>query len=319
MQKISITQEELDLGEGLFDQYMQYVLHRLTAASCVPELAVFQAIEIVGNDGYLIKFGSDTDSAGISVANWIANNIGERQNISYCLPHVAYQIFGVNYFFRMPILRPDSMLLTQAVVDLTIDLEKRLPIQRVALIEHDYNEFYDALEKIVMLDPTTVIHLESAAQRIYEGEAHYALSRWESLHFVERAMKEVLEPLGIKESGRNGHDVAGLLHTRWKDIGKKSLPQPLLNDVNCSADIRYQRSPTSFVRAIRAHHASIRLAALIAQEMPAIPPMEDRMKISFKDLKRGASLFIARMLPALTRDQPPDRRVKIVRNQDHVD
>lgn len=316
VQKISITQEELDFGEGQFDQYMQYVLQRLTASSCVPELAVFQAIELVKKDGYSIRLGSDTDLSGVSVANWITNIFGERQNISYCLPYIAYQIYGVTYSLRMPILRPDSMLLTQAVVNLSPDLEGRLSVRQFAQIEKDYNEFYDALEKIARFDPTTVIHLESAAERIYAGQAHYALSHWESLHFVERAMKEILEPLGIKETGKNGHDIAGVLHNHWQNLGKKPLPQPLLDAVKCSADLRYQRSPTSFVRAIHAHHDSIRLAALIAEEVPPALPMEDRMTISLKDLTRGASLLIARTLPAFTRDQSPDRRVKIVSSHD---
>ncbi len=318
MQKVSITQDELDLGEGRFDQYMQYVLQRLSTASCMPELAVFQAVELVKKDGYLIKFGSNMSSSGVSVANWMANNFGERKNISYCLPHIAYQIYGVTYFLRMPILRPESLLLTQAVVDLTPDLERRLSVRQFSRIEEDYNDFYGALEKIVRFDSTTVIHLESAAQRIYEGSAHYALSRWESLHFVERALKEVLEPLGTKETGRNGHDIAGALHRHWQSNGKKPLPPSLLDSVKCSADIRYQRSPISFVRAINAHHDSIRLAALIANELPAAPPMEDKMTISLKDFMRGASLLIARILPALARDHLPTRRVKIIRSDDPV-
>lgn len=316
MQKISITQEELDLGEGQFDQYMQYVLQRLTASSCVPELAVFQAVDLVKKDGYSIRLGSDADSSGVSVANWITNNFGSRQNISWCLPRVAYQIYGVAYFLRMPILRPGSMLLTQAVVSLTPDLEGRLSVRQFAKIEKDYNEFYEALEKIAKFDPTTIIHLESAAQCIYTGQAHYALSQWESLHFVERAMKEILEPLGIKETGKNGHDIAGVLHTHWQSLGKEPLPQPLLDAVKCSADIRYQKSPASFVKAIHAHHDSIRLAALIARELPSASPMEDRVTISLKDLMQGASLLIARTLPAFARDQSTDRSVKIIRSHD---
>ncbi|MEO3715613.1 hypothetical protein [Roseateles flavus] len=312
MQKVKITQEELSRGDGQFDRYMQYVFQRLTAASCVPELALFQAASLIKKDGYVIKLGSDPDAVGLSVANWISNHFGERQEISYCLPQVAHQLYGITYLLRMPILRPDSILLTQAADGLSPSFEQRLPAKMLAQFEQDYNDLYGALELIVRLDATTVVHLESAAQRLYAGSVHHALSRWESLHFVERAMKEVLEPLGVKETGKNGHDVAGVLHDCWQAAGKKPLPRKLLDDVHCSADIRYQKSPAPFLQAMQAHHASIQLAALIAQEIPPVPPLESGMLIRFKDLVRDASLLLARIQPALQGEKSAVQWVKVV-------
>lgn len=312
MRKISITQEELDYGEGQFDQYMQYVFQKMAQTGLNPELAVFQAIDLIRKDGYSVGFGLGRELSGISVENWIANNLGRRQNISWCLPYIAYPIAGVAYYFRMPIIRPESMLLTQAVVDITPDREIRLSERQISQIEEDYNEFYDALEKIVKFDSTTIIHLESSAQRIYENDAYYALSRWESLHFIERAMKEVLELSGISETGSKGHDIKGVLHDRWQGVGKIPLPSSLLDSVHCTPKIRYQRTPSSFSRAIQAHHDSIRLAALIAKEMPSVAPMEDSIELL---VERGASLAIARILPALSREKSLNKKVKIIRDK----
>lgn len=316
MQKIIITQEELDLGEGQFDQYMQYVLHRMSNASYMPELAVFNAVDLVQKDGYSVIFGSDMSASGTSISNWMRNNFGERQNVSWCFPQIAYPIFGCIYFLRMPLIRPESLLLTQAVADLTPDMEKRLSARQFLQIEKDYNEFYEALEMIARFDSTTLVHLKSAAQLIYEGPAHFALSRWESLHFIELAMKEVLEPLDVKETGKKGHDVAGVLHSHWLNKGKNPLPQSALDAVNCSADMRYQKSPTSFVRALNAHHESIRLAALIAHEIPPASPMEDSMSISIKGFEKGVYHLIARILPALKGDNSSNRKINIIRSDD---
>jgi hypothetical protein len=314
MEKVEITQAELNQGDGQFHLYMNFVLHRLSAKFIDPKLALFNAVDVILGDGHHIHVGSIPDEAGVSVANWLDNVLGRKANISYCLPPVAYQLHGISYLLRMPVLCHERFLLTQAVIDLKPELANALSDKQIARLELDFNEFYDALFVIARLDATTVIHMESAAQRICEGAVHFALSRWESLHFVERAMKEVLELLGVEETGSKGHDIAGVLHTHWVREGKNPLPQTLLDDVQCLAKIRYEKSPLPFLATLRAHHSSIRLAAIIAAEIPPLPKMNDKMILSSKELQRSPLLEIVRSIPALSPDFHKRGQIKLIRD-----
>ena len=314
MQKIEITQEELNQGAGQFDPYMEFVWHRISSKSSAEKLALFHAVDVIQRDGLSIQVGSNPDDAGIVVANWFSNFLGTKAKISYCLPAVAYQLHGIPYLLRMPIVQQSRLLLTQAVIDLTPEIAKSLSDKQTTMLQRDFNEFYEALFVISRLDATTVIHLESAAERICESAVHNALSRWESLHFVERAMKEVLDPLGVRTSGSQGHDIAGSLHAHWINAGKQPLPQALLSDVQCSAAIRYERSPIPFVSTLKAHHSSIRLAALIASEIPAVSEMKDTLTLSHKGLARNASLEIARAIPAFKKLIEPIERTELIRD-----
>ncbi len=304
MRKVAITQEELDQGNGNFHDYMSYVRDRLAAKFVEPRDALFAAARLIFEDGYKIELGSELDDAGLAISNWINNFYGDRQNISYCFPCIAYQLNGAIYLLRMPIARVKDIPILDAVIALSEESAKRISKKQLEKLRSEYNEFYSLLYEISRFDVTTVIHLESSADRLITGAAHYALSRWESLHFVERAMKEVLEPKGIELSGSDGHNISGALHRAWIATGHPPLPDNLLKQVMCSPSIRYQKTPHPFLAAINAHHASIRLGALIAREIPAVPKMTDHLQIDEFDLSREGPLAIARVIKAL--DQTSD-------------
>src|SRR5471032_878261 len=171
---------------------MTFVVQRLLAKPSDPKLVLFAAADIIASDGFDIIVGSNVDDAGASVANWLSNFYGDRQNISYCFPALAIQLNGIAYLLRFPIIRNSTMTFTEAVIDLSDQALKYASTKTLALLQHTYNEFYNALYLISRFDTTTVTHLEASAHHIYHGAAHYALARWDALFFIERAMKEVL-------------------------------------------------------------------------------------------------------------------------------
>lgn len=299
MRKVSITQEEINKGDGNFNDYMGYVRDRLSAKFVEPRNSLFAAIDLISNDGFTIDLGSEPDDAGLAVANWMSNFYGDRENVSYCFPHIAYQINGVIYQLRMPIVREEKIPLLEAVIGMTEEAAARISKNKLIKLQSEYNEFYSIFYDISRLDTTTIIHLESAAERLLAGAAHYALSRWENLHFIERAMKEVLEPKGVKLTGSNGHDIRGALHREWITAGLSDLPSDYLDQVMCSPSIRYQRAPHPFLTAINAHHAAIRLGVLIVREIPEELNIIDNLNIKTADLIREGPLAIARVYKAL--------------------
>ncbi|WPN98345.1 hypothetical protein [Pseudomonas sp. MUP55] len=313
MQKQEITQTELDAGNGNFDNYMKYVIQRVAAKGSDPAVAIFIAADIICSDGHALIIGSTCDSAGTNVINWIDGFYSKRAHISYCLPSIAYTVHGAPFLLRMPALREEKMPVTEAVVELSDRAASAISSSKFSLLESEYNEFYDALELICRIDTSIVAHLESAARCIYDGAAHYAMARWESLHFIEKAMKEVLFPLGVKIEGSAGHDLRGALHTAWKDAGKPSLPAQLIDDVMCSSSMRYERTEQPYSATIRAHHSSIRLGALISRELAAAPTMTETLSISLKSVSRDPLLAITRVISALDQAQVSSQFVELTR------
>lgn len=318
MQKIEVTQDELAEGDGRFNDYMKYVIHRVNAAGVHPSVALFAAADIICKDGHALVIGSYCDDAGTNVMNWVDNYYSHRAHIPYCLPSVAYNINGVPFLFRMPTLRYPSMLLTQVVEDLTDQAAAEISPSKFVLLQNDYNEFYEALYLICRLDAVTVSHLKVAAQYICDGSAHYAMARWESLHFVEKAMKEVLTPLGIKVGNSSGHDVKGALHDAWKKAGKPELPSELLEDVMCTSAMRYQTTAQPYRATIRAHHSSIRLAALIGKELSGLPTMNETLSLEIPTVSRDPLLAVTRAISAIDPSTLAPQFVKLVRSEQEL-
>lgn len=299
MQKVTISQPELDQANGRFDDYMLFVTQRLAAKHVDPKIALFEAVTLIGKDGFQISLGSHKDAAAQNVSRWFDSYYGKRQHISYCLPQVACAINGSVHLLRMPILRPERMQLTEAVVDLTVPMAGLISSKQMKSLAEMYNEFYDALHLIAQFDKTTIVHLETSARYLADGAALYAEARWESHHFVEKAMKEVLEPTGIAITGAAGHEIEGALNNAWQEINKPPLPADLLADASCSTAMRYERTLQPMELTLRAHHAAIRLGARIAKCLPEIPPMVDELSISPRALKRDPVLSVIRAIAAI--------------------
>lgn len=303
MQKISITQADLDSGNGQFNNYMRLVAQRLTARNVNPKTALLAAVSMIEKDGLKISLGSFKDAAAVNVSKWFDNLYGDRQHISYCLPPVAYGINGATYLLRMPILRPKAIPLTEAVIDLTDLSSQLISSKQLKSLAETYNEFYDALHLIARFDKATVIHLETSAQYLVDSTALYAHSRWESLHFVEKAMKEVLAHAEIAIKGADGHDIRGALNDAWLEAGKPPLSLDLLDHAWCSQAMRYEKTPQPQDATILAHHAAIRLGAKIAACLPAVPPMVDEISIPPNSLKHDAWLAVIRAVSAIGQSQ----------------
>lgn len=74
MQKILVSQQELDEASGQFNGYMHYVKHRLSV-DLDPRTALFSAVSLISKDGLTIKLGSVRDAAAQNVENWLNDYI----------------------------------------------------------------------------------------------------------------------------------------------------------------------------------------------------------------------------------------------------
>ncbi len=64
MQKVEITQLELNVGSGKFHEYMKFVVQRLAAKLTDPRHALIAATNIITSDGLTLTIGSESDDAG---------------------------------------------------------------------------------------------------------------------------------------------------------------------------------------------------------------------------------------------------------------
>jgi hypothetical protein len=312
MEKIEITQQELNQASGNFELYMFYVKQRILGKT-TPEMALFAAVDRVKKDGFEIVLGSYSDEAGTRVRDWFENHYGDRADISYCFHPIAYDIGSHPYLLRMPMLRVEAIPLIEAVVNITEENAASISRNKLDSIEREYTELYNAMYNISVFSPMTSIHIKQASSLIMEGSATFALSRWESLYFVEKAMKEVLSPLGVNITGPEGHDIQGALHTAWKANGLPALPEDLLSDAMCTTKMRYNETPQPFPSTLKAHHSSIRLGSLIADHMTAAPTMEDEHHVKIKELSRAPGLNLARLIKAIDPESGNWPAVKILR------
>lgn len=298
MQKILISQQELDEASGQFDEYMQYVKHRLSV-DLDPRTALFSAVSLISKDGLKIELGSFRDVAAQNVGNWLDEYYGERAHIEFALPRLAYRLDGAIFLLRMPVPRMDLIPLTVAVEDLTDNAAASISSKRLLALTNDFNEFYDALYEISELLPTTVVHLRDAAQRILQGPMFFGLARWDTLMFVEKAMKELL-PKGVSVKGADGHDVKGAVHEAWIAAGLPALPTDLLDDVMCSHTVRYSKTAMPLDPTLKAHHSSVRLGALIAKNLTTLDGSQDELRIKLEKVRPDPLLSVARVERALT-------------------
>ncbi|AUO22880.1 hypothetical protein [Pseudomonas sp. NC02] len=298
MQKILISQQELDEGAGQFDEYMQFVKHRLSV-DLDPRTVLFSAVSLISKDGLKVELGSFRDAAAQNVDNWLIEYYGARAHIEFALPRIAYRIDGATYLLMMPVPRMDLIPLTVAVEDLTDSAAASISAKRLLALTNDFNEFYDALYEISELLPTTVIHLRDAAQRILQGPMFFGLARWDTLMFVEKAMKELL-PKGISVKGADGHDVRGAVHEAWLAAGLPALPMELLDDVMCSHTVRYSETTMPMDTTLKAHHSSVRLGALIARNLKTLDGSKNELSIKLESVRPDPLLSVARIEKAIT-------------------
>jgi len=90
-------------------------------------------------------------------------------------------------------------------------------------------------------------------------------SRWHSLQAVEKFLKSLLKLHSIPyPTGTQGHNL-----TRLAGLGHNLVPieQPLLDDVTCSAAVRYNEVPSTLLDAHRAHRSAICICEKIARHI----------------------------------------------------
>lgn len=111
---------------------------------------------------------------------------------------------------------------------------------------------------------------EIAVDAMLGPRAHFGNSRWASLQAVEKLLKEYISrfrPLSKKDKN---HDLDQLA-TEAERAGLGSVSRLLLQAVSCSVKVRYGEVAVARNAAIGSHYAALRLTALLATAIDALP------------------------------------------------
>ncbi len=142
--------------------------------------------------------------------------------------------------------------LTRTIVrSITVNEEKEI----MDFISDSFNAVY-RLDEVINLPYKLEAKsdLRTAVEIILNEQANYGLSKWSTLQFVEKILKGLLEQNKI--SFPKTHNIKKL-NTLLKNNDLPNIPEDILADIECSADVRYDKKLVSRREAINAHHASL--------------------------------------------------------------
>ncbi len=105
--------------------------------------------------------------------------------------------------------------------------------------------------------------LKTAVNHILSTHPHFGQSKWSSLQFIEKVMK------GFLKLYQNNIPRTHSLKQISKELEKHNIPRipiSLLNNIQCSADVRYDEKLVSMDEAIKAHHSSLDILSILLND-----------------------------------------------------
>ena len=108
--------------------------------------------------------------------------------------------------------------------------------------------------------PEAKADLDSAVNNIFSTPPHFGQSKWSSLQFTEKLFKCFLE---LKEvSFARNHDLNSLFILSNQN-GLTGISQSIIQNIQCSAGVRYGEINVSLDEAIQAHESSLTICGKI--------------------------------------------------------
>jgi hypothetical protein len=106
--------------------------------------------------------------------------------------------------------------------------------------------------------------LSQSAAQLTVPNSNYGFSRWASLQAAEKLVKSYI--VGKKQTPKKTHNL-GILVTSAVSLGMP-VPSPVhVQEIQCSADVRYSAASVGKVEALKAHYAALTLSGQIAPSL----------------------------------------------------
>ncbi len=256
----------------------------------------------------------DTLEISIRIHKWIEQRYGEKTKIYFHTGRVVFPLRGDLYVIRCPKTygkvkfvcdpntfgnkgskigknNPPICNILDSIEDLTANFAQSLNAEEVIKITAAFisgMRAYKSLEAIKDLDYVNEAtgDLDAAVSHLTSNRPQPGLSKWASLQAVEKLVKAYISQKG--EKIKRTHSL-NTLFGQAKELGLIVPPQIYIDDVQCSADVRYGETPVCIEDAVKAHLVSLQICEVTAQcigkflnkNMPSIPePLIDGIPLT---------------------------------------
>jgi HEPN domain-containing protein len=107
--------------------------------------------------------------------------------------------------------------------------------------------------------------LETAVDSFFYTRGQYGQSKWHSLQFTEKLLKDLITHYG--GTYKFVHKLKELSQI-VTDLSKLQIDGGLLEEIQCKAEVRYSADIVSREEALKAHHASLAVLRSIVEQLP---------------------------------------------------
>lgn len=105
--------------------------------------------------------------------------------------------------------------------------------------------------------------LVASSNHLFHNPPSYGLSKWASLQTAEKVIKQfIIEKGGTPPRHHNLEQLATLAES----LGLRQLPEHMLDDIQCSAEVRYGSINVTAQEAVEALHATLQVCEVIAEQ-----------------------------------------------------
>lgn len=250
----------------------------------------------------------------IRIHKWIEQRYGERIKVYFHTGRVVFPLRGDLYVVNCPKMygtvkfvcdpntfgdkgskigknKPPICNILDSIENLTANFAKSLNAEEIVKITAAFISGMGAYMNLEAINDLDYINeatgdLDAAVSHLMSNRPQPGLSKWSSLQAVEKLVKTYISQKG--EKIKRTHSL-NTLFGQAKELGLIVPPQIYIDDVQCSAGVRYGETPVSIEDAVKAHLISLEICEVTSQcigkllnkSMPSIPePLIDGIPLT---------------------------------------
>ena len=164
---------------------------------------------------------------------------------------------------------PPTINPVEFIVGLTEEFASTLTDEELEGISNQFFFGFTAFNRIhIVFDRSELTRqalsdLAASSNHLFHNPPSYGLSKWASLQTAEKFMKQfIIEKGGTPPKHHNLKQVATLAES----LGLRQVPDYWLNDIQCSAEVRYGGISVTAQEAIEAQHATLQVCEHVADQ-----------------------------------------------------
>ena len=199
------------------------------------------------------------------VSEWCKQMYGERLKVNFDIGCSLVEIRGDLYKVRFPLVFGTCKINPFNLIEnCTPRLLHSLSKDELASIANQIMQHYKIYANFRSLQTICISELKTAIDKILDRNPEYGLSRWASLQAAEKAIKEFIRSKGKKVE--RTHKLNNLIQVA-KPLGLPDINETLVNQVQCTAAVRYPEEPSTIKQAYTAYCAALNICNQVAENI----------------------------------------------------